>query len=80
MPTEEVTAFPFGEGGGFTDGRGLCGGKCSHSADFIMIFRLNWGKCRRRETLLSTENKNGKEGLFQIKNKRAISIKTNFMS
>ena len=38
---------------------------------------LNRGKCRRRKTLLSIENKNGKEGLFQIKNKRAISIKTN---
>ena len=23
MPTEEVTAFPLGEGGGFADGRGL---------------------------------------------------------
>ena len=32
LPTEEVIAFPFGEGGGFADGRGLCGGKCSHSA------------------------------------------------
>ena len=28
-------AFPFGEGGGFADGRGLCGGKCSHLADFM---------------------------------------------
>ena len=40
-------------------------------------FYLIWRKCRRCETLLSTEIKNGKEGLFQIKNRRAISIKTN---
>lgn len=25
--------------------------KCSHSADIIISFRLNWGKCRRRDLL-----------------------------
>ena len=34
LPTEEVIAFPFGEGGGFADGRGLYGRKCSHLAEY----------------------------------------------
>ena len=33
LPTEEVIAFPFGEGVGFADGRGLCDRKCPHSAE-----------------------------------------------
>ena len=42
------------------------GGECSNLADFIISIRLNWGKCRRRETLLSIEIQYGKEGLPQI--------------
>ena len=43
LPTEEVIAFPFGEGGGFADGRGLYGNKCSHLSEFI-IFSPQSGK------------------------------------
>ena len=93
LPTEEVIAFPFGEGVGIADGRGHClpfWGRCRHCrrkrslrrevfplGGLYVSFYLIWGKCRRCETLLSTKIKKGKEGLFQIENKRAISIKTN---
>ena len=33
LPTKEVIAFPFGEGVGSADGRGLYGGKCPPSAE-----------------------------------------------
>ena len=37
------------------------GGKCSHLSEFIISFRLNWGKCRCREILLSIEIQYGKK-------------------
>ena len=40
-------------------------------------FSVNLGEMPSPRDVVSTENKNGKEGLFQIENKRAISIKTN---
>ena len=46
MPTEEVTAFPFGEGGGFADGRGHC-----------LPFRGRWRLCRRKRSLPSLSGK-----------------------
>ena len=35
LPTEEVIAFPFGEGVGLADERGLCDRKCPHSAEYV---------------------------------------------
>ena len=37
--------------------------KVSELVGVYLSFKLNWGKCRRRETLLSIEIQNGKEGL-----------------
>ena len=55
-------AFPFGEGVGFADGRGLYGGKCPLGGVYLS-FELNWEECRCRETLLSIKIQYGKEGL-----------------
>ena len=54
---------PFGEGVSFADRRGLYGGKCPPLGGVYLSFELNWEECRRRETLLSIEIQNGKEGL-----------------
>ena len=75
-------AFPFGEGVGIADGRGhclpfwgrwrLCRRKRSLRREVFPLgglyvsFYLIWGKCRRREMLLSIEIQYGKEGLPQI--------------
>ena len=42
LPTEEVIAFPFGEGGGFADGRDHC-----------LPFWGRWRLCRRKRSLPS---------------------------
>ena len=59
MLTEEVVAFPFGEGVGFADGRGLYGGKCPPLGGVYLSFELNWGKCRSRDLLLFRFAQNG---------------------
>ena len=61
LPTKEVTAFPLG---GVIESKNIESSR--PMLEYGISKLLNWGKCRRRETLLSTEIKNGKEGLFQI--------------
>ena len=79
LPTEEVIAFPFWEGVGLADVRGLClplRWGCRHCrrkrtmrqnvsplGGAYLSFELNWEECRRREILLSFKIQNGKEGL-----------------
>ena len=62
MPTEEVTAFPFGEGGGFADGRGLYlpfRGKCwlTDGRAHCLPFRGRCRLCRRKSSLPSLSGK-----------------------
>ena len=54
-----VKAFPLGK-------RKPTEWKCSNSAEHIISFRLNWGKCHRRDLLLLNSLKMAKRGFLSL--------------